>query len=220
MNKEQLLIAEYTAITDHFRIYQSNRLTIVLVTIPAVGALMINVLDKEFLVQIFSCIMLYLILLFLISIDNIFMKRLRNYTIRLSEIECDFLVVGHASARLKNERNNYETSSKDATTNTIRNVIQVLNIFISFFSFMLIYVHFQNNFSESTILGLPVYLLVYTLPFVILIIFLLLIHKRLRTTNLPLGDECKTLKTERNETTTLESKKTNRAQAKQKGEGK
>lgn len=184
MDKSQLLIAEYTAISEHFRSYQSNRLNIILIAIPAFGAIMLNLYDKTFVVQIFSVIMLYLFLFFLMLIDNVFMKRLRNYTIRLSEIETEFKVNGHANKRLSNLEAN-----KDATTNTIRTIVQALNLFVALYSIMLLYIKFFQESNSNICYGFRVNQLIFLIPIIIGIILFFVIRNVINTKYLPTKTE-------------------------------
>lgn len=125
MQKEEFLISEYEVVSEHFRTYQKLRLNIIVFAIPALSALMLQCLKEDFLMQSLCTIMLYFVLFFLIRIDSFFMKRLRNYTIRLMEIELYFDFNGHATKRLKSDKKH-----EDATTNTIRTIFNMINIFI------------------------------------------------------------------------------------------
>lgn len=128
MDSKDILLIEYSAICEHFRSYQSNRLNIVLFTFPAIGALMLACLQMSFILQMLSSVLLYSVLYTLVRIDNVFMRRLRFYSHRLSEIEKEGNVRGHATQRLANPN-----LATDATTNTIRAIIQVLNFTISLY---------------------------------------------------------------------------------------
>ncbi|MBZ9730051.1 hypothetical protein LB467_10170 [Salegentibacter sp. JZCK2] len=144
MEKENFLIAEYTSIAENFRIYQSNRLNLILLAITAVGAIMLNGIENDYIIQLFSLLLLYIIIGFLVVIDKIFMNRLRKYTLRLSEIEKKFQVTdGYATTRLKNPER-----KQDATTKTIRHLIQTLTIIIGFFSIFIL-IRLPNNIIES-----------------------------------------------------------------------
>jgi len=176
MSKKKLLIAEYTAITDHFRAYQSNRLNIILLAIPSVGAIMLNAIDKNNILQILCLLMLYLIIFFLVLIDNVFMRRLRNYTIRLAAIEKKFSVFGHARHRLTNKN-----SPQDATTNTIRHVLQGLNTFIALYSTIILYNMRINEIYWSTLEFKILVCFIVSIPVIISIVFYFRIKNKVNT---------------------------------------
>ncbi|NUY79830.1 hypothetical protein HUK80_02900 [Flavobacterium sp. MAH-1] len=130
--QKQFLLAEYTSISEHFRSYQMNRLNIVLLSIPAVGAIMLNCYEKEHQVRIISVVLLYILLCLLITLDSVFMKRLRNYTRRLAQIEKEFKVIGYSTQRINDVRNNH----KDATTKSFRIIFHLINWTILFYSLL------------------------------------------------------------------------------------
>lgn len=137
--KTEFLTTEYSALSDHFRAYQSNRLNVMLLSVPAFGGLMLQCYEKNHGLQIISCIILYLLLLVLINIDIVFMKRLRNYTIRLAAIENEFKIWGFSSERLLNVTG----GTRDATTKTSKSIIHILNA--STFSYSLVILCVARN---------------------------------------------------------------------------
>lgn len=142
--KLEFLINEYTVVSDHFRSYQKNRLTILLLGVTALGGIMLNAIEWDIVVQIFSLFMLYILVPFLVYIDGIFMRRLRVYTLRLSEIEKDFDIIGHATKRRQ------DTTMRDATTNSVRSIIHAMNVFVFMFALMIFYyqkttIHFTDQ---------------------------------------------------------------------------
>lgn len=138
-NKKDFLIAEFIAISEHFRSYQNNRLNIVLLSVPAIGAIMLHCYEREHLVRGISVFLLYVLLALLITLDEVFMKRLRNYTQRLSKIEEEFEIVGYATQRITDVKNNH----RDATTKAFRVILHLLNITIFLYA-VLAYVKMRD----------------------------------------------------------------------------
>lgn len=184
-HRKDFLITEFTAISDHFRSYQNNRLNNVLLSVPAIGAIMLHCYEREHLVRGISVSLLYILLSLLITLDEVFMKRLRNYTRRLSIIETEFEVEGYVTMRIKDVQNNY----KDATTKAFRIIFHLLNFTITSYAilsyakmreFLLNKLQIQNIFLDMLVLSI-----------LILIGFSFYDHtkKQLDTKNLPGVDQ-------------------------------